>query len=375
MKSVTLAVVLLMTGRAMAAAPTDAELNDFGRAMQAAVSTGDADAYAALWDINGLTDRITANVNAPAAVQKRFRVGLINGGLTKKFAAPLIQAVRKHGNFTFLGVRSVDGEKRVILRLNGDDGLNYQEMIVQRDAAGQPRAVDVYIYAAGDNMSTLQRRVYLQLALGGKGDFTQSTLLLERMLKAMKAGDFKSVIAEYDNADPEMRKEKLIQLTRLKAVMQSGDMALYQTAAADYAALFGDDAAGSLMSLDPLLNAKRYDDCLVAIDRIDKRVGGDPYLDFQRGRIVEQQGQAAKAALLYESALKRDPTLFEPADMLLTAALTAKDYPMAKKYLLHIERNRPEFRFGDLKNVELFAGFVASPQYAEWQNERPKETK
>jgi hypothetical protein len=43
--------------------------------------------------------------------------------------------------------------------------------------------------------------------------------------------------------------------------------------------------------LDALLLEKKYDEALAAVDRIDKLVGGDPYLDTYRTNINALKNQ------------------------------------------------------------------------------------
>jgi len=110
-----------------------------------------------------------------------------------------------------------------------------------------------------------------------------------------------------------------------------------------------------------------------ALDSLESKMGSDGGIDFYRANLKATAGDP-KAALEYAAkAVEKDPTLFNAADFCLTTALKNGDFPTAKKYLLVIENNRPGFRFGDLKNSKPFEAFVKSPQYAQWQKERPKK--
>jgi len=122
-----------------------------------------------------------------------------------------------------------------------------------------------------------------------------------------------------------------------------------------------------------MFNKKDFAGGMKVLDSLEEKMGTDGGIDFYRANLKSIQGDAKAALQFAARAVERDPTLFNAADFCLTTALQNGDFPSAKKYLLIIERNRPNFRFGDLKNVNLFNGFVKSPEYAQWQKERPKK--
>lgn len=369
------AAVLICSSFASAAPLTDDQLAGVAQEMAKSINTGDAGLYTALWDADAFIDLVTTRVSAGEEFKRGFVDGVKQTMMTQ-LSTTLIQASGQTGGMRYLGLRKTEDGTRPVIRVIGTNGLNYHELIIKPDAAGKPKVVDVMIYASGETLTQTVRRMYIQGALQqGKGGpaLPPGFETLQTMQKQMRDQDFAGALATYDAAPAEGKKQKIVQMMRVMAASKGTDMDLYQAALDEYVKTFKGDSTADLISLDSLFLKQKYAECLAALDRLDKQVGGDPYLNVYRANVATAQGDVAKAKTLAAAALVKEPTLFEAADVLLTAALTEKDYPAVKKYLLHIEANAPKFRFGDLKGAEGFEGFVASPQYAQWVKERKAE--
>lgn len=363
----------LVAGRAPAGEPTDAERTKIANQLAAAMKAQDANAYGALWDGQAVVDRTIANVEAPKDIRSGFIEGLGAASIGTKLAQNLIKSIGSTGSYTFLHLRHADGETRPLFRLNGDSGLNYHEYVIKNDASGTPRVVDIYIYSSSETLVQIQRRLYMQLAFGQQGKKVPPQIeTLLNVQKAMAAEDWKTVLAAYNAAPPEAKKERCLHVFRLIAASRSGDDNAYKQALLDFTTRFPGEAAADMMSIDTYFMNRQFKEELAAVSRIEKQVGPDPFLNVLRANVAIAEGDIAAGKKLAAAALEKEPSLFEAADILLTQALAEKDYPASKRYLLQIERNRETFRFNDLKGSEAFKGFVASPEYAAWQAERPK---
>ncbi|MCS7032472.1 MAG: hypothetical protein NZ561_00580, partial [Phycisphaerae bacterium] len=107
------------------------------------------------------------------------------------------------------------------------------------------------------------------------------------------------------------------------------------------------------------------------IDRIDAVVSADPYLLVLRAGVAQAEGKSDAARMLCDQALVREPTLLPAADALLTDALQRKDFKTAKALMLKMERTM-SFTFGPLDQSPAFTEFLQSPQYLEFEKERPR---
>jgi len=367
------AIVLLCAWgiAASAAEASDDELKAIGIKAQDAVRAENADAFGALWNSPVVIERITQNVDVPAAMKNGF-VQAMGGGLGKMLGDAAIKGVGKTGSYTYLGIKTIDGKRGPILRLMSDQGLNYHQLIIEPDGDGKPRVVDMYIVLSGEPMVQTQRRGYLMRAnMGAKKEKADPNLeaLVNFMEKTQKE-DYQGMLDSYDTLPEKLKRDNAVSLYRMTAAGRLGKDDVYVAALTDYAKLHKEDATVDLLSSGLLLKKKDYDGALKALDSLEKKMGEDGAIDSNRANVKATAGDK-KAALEYATrAVEKDPTLFGTADYCATVALKSGDFATAKKYLLLMEKHHPKFRFGDLKGPPLFKEFVKSPEYAQWQKER-----
>src|SRR5262249_55927714 len=110
---------------------------------------------------------------------------------------------------------------------------------------------------------------------------------------------------------------------------------------------------------------KEFTRALESIDRVDKSVGGDPYLDLARADINESQGNLERARRLAFQAIEREPNLLHAYLAVVGLSLKTKNYDETLAMLKELDR-----KFGidmkDLKTVPEYAGFARSPQFRQW---------
>jgi hypothetical protein len=358
---------------AWAAGVSDADLQSIAIKAQDAIRNGKVDDYDALWDNAVTIDRITQNVAAPAAMKAGFLKGL-GTGFGKTLGGGIAKGVGDKGSYTFLGIKTIDGERRPILRLLSDQGLNFHELIIEAGADGKPHIVDIYIVMTAESIVQTERRMYLMLThMGANQKADPNIESLVTLTEKWQKQDFQGTLDAYDAAPEKLKRDRVMSLYRIMAAQRLGKDELYFTALGEYAKLHKEDATADLLSIDLMFNKKDFGGAMKVLDSLEQKMGTDGGIDFYRANVKATAGDAKTALEYAAKAVEKDPTLFNAADFCLTTALHNGDFPSTKKYLLIIENNRPTFRFGDLKGVKSFEAFVKSPQYAQWQKERPKK--
>ena len=343
----------------------------FGKSVAKTIYDGDVAGYAELWDSDAFLDRVTSRVNAPDDFKEGFTKG-VKQAFARQFVQQLSQAIGTTGSVRLLSVRTVDGEQRPLLRLVTANGLNYNELILGAGPDGKPLINDVYVYASGETLSQTLRSIYIKSVMQqgqNKNPMPKDLEATMRLNELLKAGDFQKAVDAYQALPPELQKQKLVQIYYLQAASKV-DNDVYLKALEEYSKLFKGDASADLLAIDALFLTKKWDQLSTVLDRIEKQVGRDPYLDVFRANAAIQRGEAASGVQIAEAGLKDEPTLFALLDVLLTQALADKDYQAVKKYALQLERTNPRFHFGDLRKVPVFAPFVESPEYDQWVKER-----
>ena len=361
-------------------AVTDEEARDFGTAIEAAFTKGNIGAFSALLDWDTLVDRATANVEVTDAFRGGFRNGLLKAvDNPLGFAGRIVSQSKEGVRYSMVRARVRDKQKTALFRLappNGA-GVNYMEFLLARGKDGNVRATDVYVFFSGELLSETFHRAYVQVAaqqnrglfdrLAGKDqEFVKSFEKLHEMSELIAAGKYKEALQVYDALPETVKKDKTFLMIRVQAAQKINE-ATYIKAIDDFRTLYPKDVCADILSIDGFALIKQYGKSLAAIDRLDKSVDGDGYLNVLRGGLflmADQSENAKKAAL---AAVEKAPDMIDGYWTLLTVDLKMKDYPDALATLKKIDRNF-ELEFGDFGAIADYAGFVKSPQHNEWKD-------
>jgi hypothetical protein len=356
---------------------TDDEVVSFAKAVETAYQNTDAKSYSDLLDWESLLDKVTAGVDGPEQFRAGFRSGTLKSVRDPNgFLRTLFDESKAGSRFSMIRSRVRDKQKTALFRLGSSGAVNYWEFLLARDNLGKVRASDIYIFAAGETLSATFRRVYLQAVTeknrgflarlaGGDQDFLKSAAKLKDISDNIRVGKNAEALAIYNALPETVKKDKLFLLARIRAT-QNLDDKLYTEAIDHYREHYPKDAAVDILSIDGFTVNKQYDKALDAIDRLDKLVDGDGYLNVIRSALLilaEKPEEARKAGKL---GIEAEPKMVDGYWALLTAELKLNDYPAALATLKKIDQNFA-LEFADLATVPEYAGFAKSPQHKEWQ--------
>jgi hypothetical protein len=287
-------------------------------------------------------------------------------------AREIIDVVGKNGHCKFLRLRTPEDEPHALFRLvQAGGGLNYYDATLVR-RGGEVRAVDVYVYARGESLTRFVRRDYLLRTASAPGteiapadrEFIQNRAAIQELEQAAERGDYRSALQTYDDLPAGLRKDKTILAVRLKsAAGLGGDK--YLSALEDFRKYHPDDACIDLLSVEYFTLQKRRGAALEALDRLDRSVGGDPYLNVLRADTHLQAGDLKKARRFAEKAVDEEPDLQAAYWSLVTVALREKQFDETVR-LLDTLAAKFALRFGDFTKEPEYADFVKSPQYRRW---------
>ena len=351
------------------------ESEDFAAEFEEAVLRGDH---------NGMTNRIdwlallataTAGIDAPADFRQQFIDDALHA---KGDLARQLSAASRPGGFRLLRVYTRDDETRALFRSIFRSGVRYQELILGRNADGEVCATDVYFYKSAERLSRTMRRMYLVAAaeqpsnplaglLGRDNDFVKHAEEFRQMPILLNAGKPKEVAEIYDSLPTQMKSEKTVMLLYVLAAQRIDD-ATYTEAIDRFRQQHPDDPCLDMVSIDGYVLRAQYDEALLAVDRVDEAVGGDPYMNVVRANIHRMQGDLTKSAALAQKAMDQDPKLLDAYWALLTVSLEEKEFRETANWLTTI-RDKFDIEFDDIENIPDYAEFLESPEYAEWSKE------
>jgi hypothetical protein len=361
---------------AAALRPIDADEGQrFAEAFESAVYRSDPSVVTRMIDWETLFRTATDGI----AGSEGFRESFIQGALSKQgeLAIQLSQAVADGGSFHLLRFYSEKDERRALFRLlQPGSGVKYQELILGRDAAGEVRAVDIYIFLSGERLSHTMRRMYLLAAaeqpgrpldniISPENEFIKHTAEFQQMASHLRGGNPQQTVEIYQTLPASMQQEKTVMLLYVQAASSIGDD-LYAQAIDDFRAVHARDACVDMVSIDGHLLRKEYDRALEAIARVDTAVGGDPYMNVLRANINLMRGEYAVAESFAKMAIDQEPGLVDPYWTLVMVSLFQRSFADTAKWLT-VMHEKFRIEFEDLQTIPDYAEFVKSSEYEAWQ--------
>lgn len=370
-------------GAAPAAAHTGAPLTEddyraFGEKLEKAVAAGDNATVEKLFRIHDLIERSVSDLGMSANEKKSLLAGAASVG--GQFGGQLTKAVKEGGSYSVLRVRTVDGRPRVLMRLLGGEGaVNYHEFTLIRYPDQQIATEDVYIYLSGEPLTqTLRRLVLGIMAELNKGAFSklagEEQVLtkhmgdLTKMSRMVQNGQHKEALAVFRKLPAELQKNKVVQIVAIQAAGGTGDDNDYLTEIERFRKNHPNDAAGDLISIDYYLLKKNYDETIKLLDRLDKSLGGDPYLETLKANMLAEAGRFKDARASAEKAIEGAPKLPQAYWVRVTVATKEKDHKDTLKCLKTIvETIEPTLEPGALLADDRFTNFVKTPEFEEFK--------
>ena len=273
------------------------ECQDFAEQMQANFASGDAGALTAAFDFNGLLDRATRGIDAPAETRKAFCRGVINEAVTPPgYFGSLVAAAGTECSYRFVRAHDTDSGQRVLFRmiLQGD-GVTYHDYLLERRPDGSVAAVDCYVYTMGEDLSDTVRHGYLAAVMqaqrgvwdklaGKENAYAKSIPQLLEMQALIQQRKHREAIEVFNRMPEESRREKAILIQRFLAA-QNVDENAQLAALSDLQKNFSNDPVWLPLAINAFTLRQMYPSVLNAINRLDKALGGDPYLNSIRAEV------------------------------------------------------------------------------------------
>jgi tetratricopeptide (TPR) repeat protein len=360
--------------------PTEQQCRDWGALFEKSVSEGYLKSGNDLIDWDKLLETATAYPN-PSPGLVKFRAGFINGAKPASiapsgFLGQIISLVQRGGEYKFLHCLTVDGHRCAEFRwLTPAGGLNYHIFALASFPDGSVRAVDYYVFLTGEWQSAALRQTFLPFTQtwmsGGNDqltpaerDFVGSFAKVSAMAEWLGQKEYRKVLETYQRLPESVKKNKSVLVMRLTAAREVGPEEQLRLVD-DYRKYYPNDASIDLISFDALLMRKQHDQALASLDRIDKAVGGDPYVRVMRASVLQKQGKLDAAWKAAEDAIAEEPTLLTAFFCQVSLSMEKRDFAKTAELLSTIEA-KFHFRFQNLANVPVYAEFVKSKEYKTW---------
>ena len=343
-----------------------------------AVATGNKSVLNALIDWDAIFAASTADLDAPATVVSGWIQEMKQSLATNPgFADAVIQNAKAGGQFDYLRTRISHGRQVILFRMigAGAQGVNYIEFIIKQGPDRKVRAANIYPYMSGEFTTESIRRALLPAAASASRSFLAKLVTKEQdfvldipkikpIADAIIQGKKKEAMRLLDELRPETRKTKMVLLLRTQAAQAAGEKE-YLATLEEFRSLFPNDACLDLQLIDYYTLTKKPEEALKCIDRLDRSVGGDPYLNYMRASLATERGDRAEARRLGELVVKEEPSFKQAYFFLLGLSLQDKQHIETLTQLKRLHEKQG-VTFKDLSTVKEYADFVKSAQYKEW---------
>lgn len=367
--------IILYTGLLQAQQAIDTTKFDYmGRAIDSTLYAGDASYLNDLFDKDHMIKKVTKE--SDEAYVKEFNIGFEQGVRNSfNLGQQIIVEVGENGTYDFVKSRvNSKGEYHLLFRLYGDnEGLNYHDFKLEKVGA-EYKIVDVFFFTSGEYLTETFSNLYnatLSSRPGLLSRFFKKTVLddlltIKEIKPLMASGDYKQAYEKYKKLSSEGKKQKAIQLIGVQ-IASNIDDETYGRYIKKYEESFSNDPSLYLISIDGYILSEEYNKSLQTIDKLDKALGGDSFLNLLRANVNYYMNNVGKAIEHLEVFMYDYPFFFDGFDSALSLYIEDGKFENAIN-ILTIMIDRFEVDKAELKTVveENFADFAKSPEYIKW---------
>jgi tetratricopeptide (TPR) repeat protein len=265
---------------------------------------------------------------------KGFKTGIENFDYGKTINSEIGES----GSFDFLrSYINEEGEYHLLFRMSADGGLNYHACKL-KEINGEIKMIDVYYFMSGDYISNTISDVYKStiasisnsnvLTRLFKESALSDLLKMNRIKDYMAEQKFEEALVVYETISPEAQKQKIYLLMGMQVAYEVSEEE-YQKIIEKYEEVFPNDPSLPLISLDGAFLKKDFNLALGYINKLDRAVGDDPFLDSYRGNVYYEMGDLQNAEKYFFQMYESYPNYAEAYISLLTVLIDQKKYKNA----------------------------------------------
>ena len=359
--------------KALPAAPTPAahaSHEALVRAVDADFRAGKVDAYVQAIDMDALADHALQGLALDDATRARVHRSVSSSNGLRTTIAQLMRAgILEGGRFRFIRIKTVRKRPAAIFRLAGHGLMSWWGFHLGSDTDGQSRIEDVLNFGNGGWFSDHIRRMVLfqhpKAAGEEQATFEAFKKTYDKMQDAFGNLRYEEGLRYYEKLPASWRVKRNVLEARLHAARHAGDDA-YATALAAIVEHHPGDEGAMIKQFELGMVREHYEEARRAVDRLDKALGGDPYLDLKRAEILVRTGKEPQAQALTSAFMKKDRSLADAYIVLAECAVARGEFQEAVRHYGRAAAMRTN-PFEPSKQVPRATDFFASKPYKRWQ--------
>ena len=331
-----------------------------------------------IYDADALAKRFIRSTSKKRILEfnNSFYIGFIR---QFNFGEILIQEKSNGAKYDFLRIyQDTLKDYHIIFRFFSKNGINYHDHLVKK-IKDEPKIADTYIYTSGESLSDTYRTIYKKALYGGNfltGDFTSSLFMrdmkkLEKIRTLNKNGNFEKSNKIYQTISSSSKNEKIFKLTNITTTANLSNK-MFVKAVKDYESKYPNDPSLYLLSIDRFILKKDFQKAIEAIDKLDKHVKGDSFLNFMRANIYTYQNRYQDAVQTLKIVTADYPEFLEAYDGLLAIYIETDQKEEAIKildtFVTKFNVNKKEL---SLSIKGSFPKFTTTKEFVIWNKKNP----
>ncbi len=353
---------------------------DFSKKIETSMNDGDPSILDNSIDFDAIVDKAIKTYTIGDNIKNGYRSSVKKSLEKSSYGQRILDVMEDTGSYKFLRLQRVNNEYRALFRmLDAEGGLNYHNMYLTQTKSKEVKIVDIYTFSNGELMSDTLRRGFLPLMydaekgiikklLGWESDFVKNLPKIQKMQELNREGKNEEALKIYYELPSSLQKDKNLLILRLRYAADV-DEKEYDSAMQAFRKGFPNDPALDLLMIDSHVINKKYNEAIQSVNRLDKSVGGDPYLHIMRGNIYHADNKFGPAKESAKKAIAEEPQLIDAYWLLVAISLDEKNYKETTRALLAIEDDLG-IPLTDLKDIPEYEGYVNSKEYGEWMKSR-----
>ena len=287
----------------------------------------------------------------------------------------LIKNMGEEGFFENISLaRNSKGEIRAIFRLLLSDGsLNYHSILLG-ELDERVMINDIYAFSLGEDYSKLMARLFL---LQKNRKIAEQFVALKRAKMLIEKGQLQQGKAAFSMLPVTLQRKKIVLLSFLQSLMKREEedaKKMYLKFLIKYKTLYPNDPSLLLNQVDYFFLIKAHKKGLKNIEKLQKKVNGDPYLEFFKATIYQEQGLYDKSVEIMKNLIEKNRYINLAYINIMLSYNSAKNYQKLLTYLLeYAEVNTIDPK--EAIDATIFADFFSSQVWKDYENGQKKSTK
>jgi tetratricopeptide (TPR) repeat protein len=372
-------IVWLIAALSLSAEPSRDAIDRFTRTLETSWDTTGIDNYCTHFDVDALCERALINSGA----SDKFSAGF-KKGLKSSFLESIRHGMRQFKSVKLLHTRKHEEHTVLVFRMISSEGaLAYVQLLLSQESPPDTVAIiDAFAASSGEWTSQAIRRLALPAIVEENRSVIAKVLSpqevdilkwapkLTKATELMQAQEWERALNMLETFPDSLRQQSTLFALRIQCA-QKFNQESYLKVLAEWEKTRPEDPALNLLAIDGYFIRKEYEKAHRAIDRLDKSIGGDPYLRLLHSYFYSHAKDLPSAEEHAIAACQAEPSLFAAWDQRMSTQLIQKKWPALASTLITLDQLFPGNTMDSILQDSAYDEFRKSENYSSWMSNRP----